>query len=252
MWKIIWHKRKLDSKSKDCILMGYEPNEYRVYEPPHIMNHNGEWWQYKEIFFFNTLENDNNQEDITDDVFQMLESQEFVNMSKIEPVTENADLEEHELQMVGVPTNYREAVINDNSKEWKEAMDSEYSSLIENQTWELAELPNGKKAIKCRCAYALKKNVNGKIINFKARLVAQGYSQVKGIDYQETFSPVVTYTSIRYLLSVAAVLNLNWQMDAVTAFLNGELKEEIYMEEPEGYQTKEGKFCKLKKNQFID
>lgn len=125
-------------------------------------------------------------------------------------------------------------------------MDEEYNSLIENETWTLECLPKGKEVVKTKWVFNIKENATGEPIRYKARLVAKGYSQIEGIDYQETFSPVVRYTSIRILLSYAAHLNLKvTQMDTVTAFLNGYLDEEIYIEQPEGYNDGTGKCCKL-------
>lgn len=125
-------------------------------------------------------------------------------------------------------------------------MDDEYNSLLENNTWVLEDLPKGKEAVKTKWVYATKQNDLGEFIRYKARLVAKGYSQIEGIDYQETFAPVVRYQSIRLLLSYAAYHKLKiTRMDAVTAFLNGKLKEEIYNCQPEGYDDGTGRYCKL-------
>ena len=109
--------------------------------------------------------------------------------------------------------------------------------------WKLVDCPVDHKTIKCRWTYVLKSDRR-----YKARLVAKGYTQVQGIDYEETFSPVVRYESIRYLLAHAALLN--WEieaMDVKMAYLHGVLEEEIYMEQPEGFIAKgeEMKVCRL-------
>lgn len=147
------------------------------------------------------------------------------------------------------PQNVNEAMTSPEAEKWKAAMESEYRSLIENETWTLEKLPEGKKAIKCKWIFTTKQDTNGDIIRYKARLVARGFSQVEGIDYNETFAPVVRYTSIRILLSIASHLNLRIsQMDAVTAYLNGTLDEELYMEQPDGYEIEPGKCCRLIKS----
>ena len=107
---------------------------------------------------------------------------------------------------------------------------------MKNNTWELVPPPNGKNIVGSRWVFKVKHCENGSVDRFKARLLAQGYSQSEGVDNQEVFSPVVRYTSIRSLLAVANICN--WeihQMDVHTAFLQGELDEEIYMRQPEGY-----------------
>lgn len=130
-------------------------------------------------------------------------------------------------------------------------MHDEFDSLIENETWTLVELPPGKIPIKCKWVFKTKLDANGNVFKHKARLVGKGCSQKHGIDYTETFAPVVRYTSIRFLIALAAKLNLHiHQMDAVTAYLNGELKEEIYMNQPERFNDSSGRVCKLKKSLY--
>ena len=149
------------------------------------------------------------------------------------------------------PTTIQEALNSSAKVKWKEALDSEYTSLIKNRAWNLVELPKGRKPVGCRWVFKIKHNANGAVERYKARLVAKGYSQEEGIDYEETFSPVARYTSIRSGLAIANQLDLELhQMDVQTAFLNGELEEEIYMLQPEGYKEKgkENFVCKLNKS----
>ena len=145
----------------------------------------------------------------------------------------------------------KEALMSPNSKEWQEAVDLEYNSLLENETWDLVDLPKDRKAIGSRWVFKVKHHSDGRVERHKCRLVAKGYSQMYGADYDETFSPVVRFSSIRTLLSFAVQNNLHvHQMGVVTAFLNGHLEEEIYMEQPEGYikPGQEHLVCKLKKS----
>ena len=136
-------------------------------------------------------------------------------------------------------------------EQWRQAMDSEYNSLIKNQTWELVPLPEGKTAIGTRWIYKIKRNADGSLDRFKARLVAKGYAQSKGEHYNEVVSPVARYSAIRSLLALANANDLEvHQMDVKTAFLNGSIDSEIYMTQPEGYvDTERPDFvCKLKKS----
>ena len=146
------------------------------------------------------------------------------------------------------PTSYTEAVSSPQKEQWKEAMQGEYDSLISKGTWILTDLPSNRIPIKCKWVYKTKTKADGSFDKFKARLVAKGYSQIAGVDYQDTFSPVVRSTSIRMLLAFATQFDLEiHQMDVKTAFLNGDLKEEIYMEQPEGFIIlgKEHLVCRL-------
>eukprot|EP00253_Pinus_taeda_P027589 PITA_27589 len=131
-------------------------------------------------------------------------------------------------------------------------MNEEYHSLLANDTWDLVPLPKGRKLVRCKWVYRTKYGPDGKVDKHKARLVAKGFSQVEGIDYTETFSPVAKMNSIRLVLSLAA--SLKWevhQMDVKSAFLHGDLHEEIYMEQPIGFiQTDSSLVCRLKKSLY--
>ena len=149
------------------------------------------------------------------------------------------------------PFTYRESMLDIDSVKWQSAMKSEIDSMHENQVWDLVPLPEGIVPIGCKWVYKRKRGPDGKVETYKARLVAKGYTQRPGVDYDETFSPVAMLKSIRILLSIAAYHDYEiWQMDVKTAFLNGFLDEEIYMEQPEGFASSEnsGMVCKLKKS----
>ncbi|MCI35108.1 copia-type polyprotein, partial [Trifolium medium] len=128
-------------------------------------------------------------------------------------------------------------------------MDQEIESIERNETWELTDLPNGSKKIGVKWIYKTKYNENGKKEKHKARLVAKGYSQQHGIDYNEVFAPVARWDTIRSILALAASKGWNvYQLDVKSAFLHGELMEDVYVEQRIGYQ-KEGnsKVYKLRK-----
>ena len=131
----------------------------------------------------------------------------------------------------------------EDSDKWLAASQEEFDRLTEMGVWKLVDCPSDHKTIKCRWTCVLK--ADGR---YKARLVAKGYTQVQGIDYEETFSPVARFESIRYLLAHAALLNWKTEaMDVKLAYLHGVLDEEIYMEQPEGFIAKgeENKVCRL-------
>ena len=141
------------------------------------------------------------------------------------------------------PQTLKQALKTANCKKWLVASEEEYNNLIKMGTWKLVSLPHDKRPIKCRWRYVIK--AKGR---FKAGLVVKGFTQVQGIDYEETISPVLRYESIQYILAHAALLD--WEIEAMdvrTAFLYGELKDEIYMEQPESFivRGQEKKVCKL-------
>jgi transposase InsO family protein len=151
------------------------------------------------------------------------------------------------------PLNLCEAMRSEDASKWEAAMQEEYDSLIANGTWELAVLPTGRKSVGCKWVFRTKKDSSGEVVRHKARLVAKGFSQVAGVDFLETFAPVAKFNTIRCILALGAALDLEiHQMDVKTAFLNGELEEDIYMSQPQGFEEKgsEHLVCKLKKSLY--
>lgn len=149
------------------------------------------------------------------------------------------------------PTTYQDVLRSSEKDKWIEAMNNEVKSLQNNETWELTNLPDNRKALRCKWVFKIKRNPDGTVDKYKARLVAVGYSQKKGIDYDQTFSPVAKMSTIRILLSIAANENLTLrQFDVSTAFLYGTVKEEIFMRQPEGYNDGSGRVCKLKRSLY--
>ena len=149
------------------------------------------------------------------------------------------------------PKNVKEALSGPKAKEWIKAMEEEMESMNANQVWDLVDLPSGRRSIGNKWILKIKRKADGSIERYKARLVAKGYTQEEGIDYEDTFSPVVRITSVRLILAIVAHMDLElYQMDVKTAFLNGELDEEIYMDQPLCFESKgqERKVCKLKRS----
>ncbi|CAI7908509.1 unnamed protein product [Closterium sp. NIES-54] len=152
------------------------------------------------------------------------------------------------LEMPREPATLKEALESSDAKEWKKAMESELKSIEENGTWELVELPEGRKAITSKWLFKIKSDADGKIERYKSRLVAKGYQQNEKVDYKELFASVVKPTTLRTLLAGAAIKR--WvvkQMDVTTAFFNGVLEEEIFMAQPEGFDDGSGRVLRLKK-----
>lgn len=152
-----------------------------------------------------------------------------------------------------VPQTLQEALNSSKSEQWAKAMKEEMDSMVENDTFILTPLPEGKHAVGGRWVYAVKENPVETI--YKARYVAKGYSQVAGIDYNETFSPTADMTSVRVLMQLTAQYNLELhQMDVKTAYLHAPIDCEIYMEQPEGFEMKsktgEKLVCKLNKSLY--
>jgi hypothetical protein len=127
-------------------------------------------------------------------------------------------------------------------------MVEEYQAVIDNNTWKLVDCPTSVKPIGCKWGYRIKYNQHGEIDKYKAQLVAKGFAQQEGIDYEETFAPTTKWNTIRSTLALTA--QKGWkvhQMDVKSAFLNKDLQEDVYMQKPPGFEIvgQEHKVCKL-------
>ena len=264
-------RHKLDSKSKKCILLGYgeETKGYRLYDP-----------EKRKVFYsrdvkFNESEKQKEEQDSNDPGVTYRMELDFSENTEV-PCDETETLVQEQSAMVprrserqkrppdyyGVrvnlssettsePKTIEEATSSPEKSKWMEAMESEMQSLKENDVWELVELPKGRKTVGSKWVYKVKTGADGSVERYKARLVAQGYTQKFGTDYDETFCPVVRMESLRSLIALSVQFGLQLhQVDVTTAFLNGELEEEVYMQQPRGFvfEGKENLVCKLKKS----
>lgn len=267
-------RSKLDSKSKHCVFLGYGSvtKGYRLYDP-----------EKKNIIFsrnviFNESQNFNVDSQTTPTVELSTSSSNHEN----EPANEEEEEEEAEavatpevtdqplrrsMRETRPPDRYgewvysaaspsndpqsvEEALAGPDKTLWQQAMQSEMNSINSNQVWDLVEIPTGKTPIKSKWVFKKKIGPDGSVSSYKARLVAQGFSQQIGVDYDETFSPVVRFESVRTMLSLAAQQGCHvHQMDVSSAFLNGELSEEVYITQPQCFEANNRKnlVCKLNK-----
>ena len=150
-----------------------------------------------------------------------------------------------------IPSNIQEAL---QQPKWKNVVQEEIQALEKNRTQEISKLPEGKTNVGCKWIFTAKHNSDGSINRFKAQLVAKGFTQCHGIDYEEIFAPVTKLNSIKVLLSIAD--NLDWnlhQIDVKNAFLNGELGEEVYMKIPPSKETPKnlGNVCERRKSLYV-
>ncbi|XP_057532923.1 uncharacterized protein LOC130810814 [Amaranthus tricolor] len=159
-----------------------------------------------------------------------------------------------EVEGLNEPSTYKEAMASNDSSKWLIAMKQEMESLAKNGTWDIVVAPKKKKIVGCKWIFKRKEGPSSDIPPiYKARVVAKGYSQIEGIDFHEVFSPVVKHSSIRALLALVAMEDLELhQLDVKTAFLHGELEEEIFMKQPEGFEVagKENHVCRLKRSLY--
>ncbi|KAJ9562957.1 hypothetical protein OSB04_008117 [Centaurea solstitialis] len=269
--------KKLKPKSDKCFFVGYPKTTvgYYFYNPTEnkvFVARNGEFLEDK----FLSTENTRNDVDLQ-------EVEEEDTLPIVEPVTQQEHVETQpetveEVQTqdlcrstrirqepdrylgflvsqddgdLNEPTSYGEAVSGSESEQWQEAMKVEMQSMYGNQVWELTDLPQHCRAVGRKWVFKKKTDMDGNVQTFKARLVAKGFTQTHGIDYDETFSPVAMLKSIRILMAISAYFNYEiWQMDVKTAFLNGKLTEDVYMQQPEGFVDPKNpdKVCKLLKS----
>ena len=259
-------KVKIGLKTVDCIFIGYAQNSsaYRflVYESQIPDIHKNTIMESRNASFFEDVfpckeESSSSKrphETISENSHdQGKEVEEEPRRSKRARVEKTFGLDFVTFMLEGDPQTYKEAMNSQESPLWEEAIKSEIDSILQNHTWELVNLPPGCKPLGSKWIFKRKLKADGSVDKYKARLVIKGYRQKEGLDYFDTYSPVTRINSIRMVLAIAALRNLEvHQMDVKTAFLNGDLNEEIYMEQPEGFVApgQEKKVCKLVKSLY--
>ena len=158
---------------------------------------------------------------------------------------------EYDLNNVDNPTTFEEAIYSSHGDDWLNVMHDELASMAHNDVWDLVDLPLGCKPLGCKWVFKTKCSPDGKVERYKAKLVAKGYSQRDDIDYKETFSLIPTKDVFCVVMALVAHFDLELhQMDVKTTFLNGDLFEEVYMVQPDGFakKGKEHLVCRLKKS----
>ncbi|KAJ9548657.1 hypothetical protein OSB04_021200 [Centaurea solstitialis] len=272
----LW-KEKLKPKSDKCFFVGYPKTTvgYYFYNPEEnkvFVARNGKFLEEKFLSLENTRKNvdlqivdeenttpvvepeiQHNNVEPQSEPIEEVQTQDLRRSSRVrqEPDRYLGFLVSQESGDLNEPTSYGEAVSGSESEQWQEAMKAEMQSMYDNQVWELTDLPQHCKAVGRKWVFKKKTDMDGNVHTFKARLVAKGFTQTHGIDYDETFSPVAMLKSIRILMAISAYFNYEiWQMDVKTAFLNGKLTEDVYMEQPEGFEDPKNpnKVCKLLKS----
>jgi uncharacterized cupredoxin-like copper-binding protein len=231
---------KLDKKAEAGIFVGYSliAKAYRIYLP-----HQNKIIVSRDVKF---MELDSwNWED--DKKIEFQEVNEDVDDEPVRGERSLSDIYQRCNVAIMEPAGYEEAATDE---KWIDAMKEELKMIEKNQTWKLVDRPNHKKAIGVKWVYRTKLNFDGSINKYKARLVVKGYAQIFGVDFSETFAPVARLDTIRLLLALAA--QNGWvihQMDVKSAFLNGYLEEEIFVEQPEGFvvEGQEEKVYRLNK-----
>jgi hypothetical protein len=149
------------------------------------------------------------------------------------------------------PSTFNDAIKSEQNEEWQQAINAELLSIWKNKVWHQDELPPGVKPLTTKWIFKIKRGEQGQIVKFKARLCVRGFEQEHGIDFEEVFSPVMRHNSLRSLLAIAAVNDYEvQQMDVTTAFLHGELQEDVYIWAPEGTGFETGSVLKLDKSLY--
>jgi len=265
-------RKKLDSKAKRCILLGYgaDTKGYRLYDPE-----KRRVFYSRDVVFCEEKEDEIKEEPkVEQEVKEEDEEECLVEFDCHSGESETTDEKDAQPQLrrstrdrrppdyygewvtvanaeMREPKTAKDALACDDKVKWREAMNKELESLKQNKVWDLVELPKDRKPVGSKWVFKLKTDADGNVERYKARLVAQGYAQQYGLDYDETFCPVVRFESVRTVIAMVTQHGLKLQqMDVTTAFLNGELQEEVYMKQPEGFvvKGKEHLVCKLNRS----
>ncbi|KAK2352556.1 putative mitochondrial protein [Trifolium repens] len=254
-------RRKLDDKSEQLILIGYDATgAYKMYNPKNqkvvisrdvVVDEKSQWQWNSEANKNIAVQLDDvihDGEDTHQPAVDLTQGerrstrQRFPSVRLIDHEITTDDVVNDDGDIVHLafmadcePINWQDAIAN---PKWHNAMQEEINSIEKNRTWKLVELPDHKKAISVKWIFKLKTNLDGSIAKHKARLVARGFLQQQGIDYTEVYAPVARMETIR--LVVAITSSFNWplfHMDVKSAFLNGPLEEEVYVLQPPGFEV---------------
>lgn len=277
---------KFDTKANIRIMIGYQTNGYRLWDPIKKKAFSGRNVIFDEAKNINDMQmidtyldlNDTenvkilikektDEESLTEEMEN--ETDNEVSEEKVEnegnrkshrvrktPSYFNDYITENEIEHMAlnasafvenVPESLEKAKSMPDYKNWKNAVKEEINALNLNKTWTLVEKPKDARVIDCKWVFRTKRNDLGEIVKYKARLVAKGFMQREGFDFEETYAPVARLVTVRTLLAVANFKNLEiQQMDVKSAFLHGKINEDIYMNIPEGF-VNDGRVCKLNK-----
>ncbi|GAU32293.1 hypothetical protein TSUD_63100 [Trifolium subterraneum] len=270
-------RRKLDDKSEQLILIGYDATRaYKMYNPNNnkvvisrdvVVDEKSQWkWksnvnkhiqvnledtvnnatvqpvvdQHEEVGQVEVMHTSNDGEEEGDVRRSSRTRFPSVRFTDHETILDNVVNDDGDLVHLAFmadiePVNWHEALSDPN---WKKAMNEEIKSIEKNNTWRLVDLPAQKKPITVKWIFKIKRNPDGGIVKHKARLVARGFLQQQGIDYNEVYAPVARMETIRLVIAIAS--SMNWSpshMDVKSAFLNGPLEEEVYVSQPPGFEV---------------
>lgn len=294
-------RKKMDTKSRKCIMIGYTTNGYRLWNEESrkivlsrdvVFNEIPiEHKQNEKIItepYLNVEDEESDEgpmvneniedppedvvqeivvQDVVQDVMQGRESDDEnltippahdrpIRTKRIPKRFESCEMGQSAMVFVAsesdsdTPLTFNDMKSSPDHENWENAVLDEIRSLEKNKTWISVNLPEGKKAINSKWTFKLKRDEHGRVKRYKARLVAKGYSQRKGFDYDEVFAPVVKTSTVRIVLAIANHFNYFIEhMDVKTAFLNGNLEEEVYMKLPEGFDVK-NPYVKLLKSLY--
>ena len=277
-------RHKLDSKARKCILLGsgdstkgyrlYDFSRKRVIHSRDVIFNEDENGIHQENEFENCESRDVVRIDWSTDDDQVIEEEQESGTGDTEQSESDVQQEVSTLRRsnrerkqpnyygnwvnivnrsLQEPTTVKEAIASKDKEKWKVAMEKEMESIQKNEVWDLVKLPEGRKAVGSKWVFKQKLDGDGVVERYKARIVAQGYCQKYGVDYDETFCPVVRFESVRTVIALAVQYGLKLhQMDVSAAFLNGDLKEDVYMTQPESFviKGKEHLVCKLKRSLY--
>ena len=250
-------RKKLDSKSRKCILLGYGTTTkgYRLYDPLKKVFHS------RDVIFNERKcgfeEPSPTQKDPEPLVYLKYSDEPSKTAEPSVSAVRRSECEKRQTDFYGFQCNFSgvkepksvsDALTNQESAD---AMKAEIDFLHDNSVWDLVQLPEGRKPVGSKWIFKVKTSADGSVERCKARLFAQGYSQKEGLDYDETFSSVVRSESVRSVITLASKNGLKLhQLDITTAFLNGDLDEEVYMKQPEGFLVKDQEHlvCRLRKS----